>query len=124
MNSPTQRSLAKLRKDGWTFVEVTERWNPFARIRRDLFQFIDVLAIRANETLAVQTTSGPNVAARFAKMQVLPSVVHWLECPTRKIVIHGWSKRGPRGKRKQWSCREIEIVLDQTGLPIMKEPNE
>lgn len=119
MSSPTQRSLAKLRKDGWTLVEVTERWVPFAKVRRDLFQFIDVLAIRANETLAVQTTSGANVAARFEKMRLLPSVTHWLACPTRRVVIHGWRKVGARGKRKTWECREIEIVLGESGGPLM-----
>lgn len=120
--SPTQRSLAKLRKDGWPFVEVTERWVPGANIRKDLFGFCDVLGIRGDISLAVQTTSGPNVAARMTKIETLPSVVHWLSSTSRRIVIHGWRKVGPRGKRKLWECRECEVVLNETGKPIMREP--
>jgi hypothetical protein len=38
--SPTQLSLKKLREEGYT-VAVVEHWNSFARIRQDLFGFID-----------------------------------------------------------------------------------
>ena len=120
MSSPTQRSLAKLRKEQWPLVQITEHWNSFAHVRNDLFGFIDVLAVRGDVMLAIQTTSGSNVAARFAKIQSLPSVVYWLQCGAR-LVIHGWAKRGPRGKAKRWSCREVEIVLGPTGSPVMKE---
>lgn len=62
--TPTQRSLCKLRADGW-LVAVVERWNPYARVRQDLFGFADLLAIKGNEVLAVQTTSGDHVAHRL-----------------------------------------------------------
>ena len=42
--SPTQLSLKKLREEGYT-VAVVEHWNSFARIRQDLFGFIDLLAL-------------------------------------------------------------------------------
>lgn len=106
--SPTQRSLKKLRAEGYT-VAVTEKWNPFVKVRMDLFGFIDLIAIRENETLAVQTTSGPNVAARIEKINCLPVAQHWLSSPTRKIVVHGWRRVGDRGKRKLWECREVFI---------------
>lgn len=112
MTSPTQRSLAKLRADGW-LVAVVERWNPYAKVRQDLFGFIDLLAIKGNETLAVQTTSGSNVAARFEKIRNT-SAGHaaglWLASPNRRLVIHGWRKAGPRGKRKVWECRELPVI--------------
>jgi len=120
MSSPTQRSLKELRKT-WSLVEVTERWCPFSKRRKDLYQFVDVLCCDKDATLAVQTTSGANVSARFEKIRTLPSVVYWLACPTRRLVIHGWSKRGERGKVKRWTCREVEIVLGETGSPVMKE---
>jgi hypothetical protein len=103
--TPTQRSLAKLRREGW-FVAITERWNPFSKTRQDLFGFIDLLAIRGDEALAVQTTSGSNVAARISKILALQAFALWAS-PTRKTVIHGWRKVGPRGKRKVWECREV-----------------
>jgi hypothetical protein len=108
MSSPTQRSLAKLRAEGW-LVAITEHWNQYARVRQDLFGFIDLLAVRGNETLAVQTTSGSNVSARLEKIRATQAASLWLESPTRKIVIHGWRKVGERGKRKLWECREVEV---------------
>ncbi len=106
--SPTQRSLAKLRADGW-LCAVTERWNPYAKIRQDLFNFIDLLAIRNDKTLAVQTTSGANLAARVEKIKSTPAAALWLESPNRAIVVHGWVKQGARGERKVWKCREVWI---------------
>ncbi|MBI4659040.1 MAG: hypothetical protein HY735_09365, partial [Verrucomicrobia bacterium] len=73
-------------------VAVVERWNPYAWVRQDLFGFADLLAIRGNETLAVQTTSGNNVAARLDKIRATHAAALWLEAPTRKIVVHGWRK--------------------------------
>jgi hypothetical protein len=106
--SPTQRSLKLLRDEGWT-VAITERWNQFARIKQDLFGFIDLLAIKGDVTMAVQTTSGSNVSARINKIRALQAAAIWLESPTRTIVVHGWRKAGPRGKRKTWQCRKEDL---------------
>ena len=121
MSSPTQRTLALLRKS-WPLVAITERWNPFAKVRQDLWGFVDVLCCRQDSLLAVQTTSGSNVSARYEKIALLPSVVHWLSNPACRLVIHGWRKVGAKGKRKLWTCREVEIVLNETGRPILREP--
>lgn len=104
--SPTQRSLALLRKQGYR-CQVTERWCSFSRRRIDLFNFIDVIAI-APQMLAVQTTSGPNVAARVTKILESDAAREWIEAGHR-IVVHGWAKRGGRGEVKRWDCREVEI---------------
>lgn len=103
--SPTQRSLKKLRSEGW-FVAVTERWNPYAKVRQDLFGFADLLAFRGDIVMAVQTTSGSNVAARMAKIRACQAALLWNDSPTRMIMVHGWRRVGPRGKRKTWECRE------------------
>lgn len=102
--SPTQRSLKKLRAEGY-YCAVTEHFNPWVKIRQDLFGFIDILALRDNETLAIQTTSGSNVAARIDKIRALASATLWLSSPARQLHIHGWRKVGPRGKAKKWECR-------------------
>jgi hypothetical protein len=88
--TPTQRTLAKLRADGWT-TAIVEHWNAHARVRQDLFGFIDILALRDGETLAVQATSGSNVAARVAKIaesKTAPIVrkAGW------RIEVWGWRK--------------------------------
>jgi hypothetical protein len=60
MTSPTKRTLAKLRKEGY-LCAIVEKFNRFAGIRQDLFGFIDILAIREGEIIGVQTTSSrPN----------------------------------------------------------------
>ena len=123
MSSPTQRSLALLRKS-WPLVQVVERWNAFAKRRIDLYGFCDVLCCGQDSILAVQTTSGSNVSARFEKLRFLPSVTHWLQSPTRLIHIHGWATRGGKGKRKLWTCRTVELRLSPTGAVEMAQEGE
>jgi hypothetical protein len=65
--SPTQRTLKYLREQGCQLVAVTERWNPHARIRQDLFGIIDVLALKDDQVIAVQATAG-GVSARINKI--------------------------------------------------------
>lgn len=87
--TPTQRSLKYLRDAGYT-VAIVEHWNSFVRIRQDLFGFIDLLAIRRGETLAVQVTAA-GVSARLKKIAGLPVVDRVREAGWR-IEVHGWRK--------------------------------
>ena len=48
MTSPTQRALKELRSRGWK-VDVVEYWNGFAKRRKDLFRFGDLVAIDLND---------------------------------------------------------------------------
>jgi hypothetical protein len=101
--SPTTRTLALLREQGYT-VAVVEKWNPHARIRQDLFGFIDILAIKRGETLAVQATAS-GVSARLKKIaesELLPKVreAGWT------IQIWGWTKSAKTGK---YVLRVIDI---------------
>jgi hypothetical protein len=90
MSSPTQRSLAHLREQGYT-AAVVERWNSHARIRQDLFGFIDILALRDGETLGVQATSGSNVSARVAKIAE-HELVGAVRAAGWRVEVHGWRK--------------------------------
>jgi hypothetical protein len=101
--SPTARSLEYLRKQGYT-VAVVEKFNSFTKTRNDLFGFIDVLAIRRNETLAVQATSRDHVAHRIAKISECEHLGAVREAGW-KIVVHGWSKMAS-GK---WELREVDV---------------
>lgn len=105
--SPTQRSLKMLRDDGY-FVAIVEKYNSFIKRRIDLFNIADLLAFKGDVILLVQTTTASNVSARLAKINENPIAAAW-KTPNRKIHIHGWSKRGERGKRKTWSARIIEV---------------
>ena len=92
---------------------ITEHWNSWSKTRVDLFSFIDVLAIAPrNSVLAVQTTSGANVAKRISKILSLPAAKVWLETGST-IVVHGWRKLKPRGtKVPKWHCLERYVTLD------------
>lgn len=88
--SPTQRTLKALRDEGF-LVEVVERWIPGANIRKDLFSFIDIVAIKGGRTLAVQACSGGDINKRVDKItnhENLPAVreAGW------EIQVWGWRK--------------------------------
>jgi hypothetical protein len=101
--SPTQLSLAKLREEGYT-VAVVEHWNAFARIRQDLFGFIDLLALKGKEVLAVQTTTAGNMSARVKKIGDHENVG-----PVREagwtIHVHGWHQ----DDKKKWHCKIKDV---------------
>jgi len=101
--TPTQLTLRALRADGWQ-AEVVEKWVPGANVRRDLFGFVDVLAVRGTETLAVQATSASNVSARVRKIADAPTLPAVREAGWG-IVVHGWDK-GPNGR---WRCRTVDV---------------
>jgi len=101
--SPTSRSLEVLREQGYT-VEVVEKWNSFTKTRKDLFGFIDILAIKRDETLAVQATAS-GVSDRLKKIMasdLLPKVreAGW------KIQIWGWRKSSVS---KKWVLRILDV---------------
>lgn len=103
MTSPTARSLKVLRDRGY-HAEVVERWIPGANIRKDFAGFIDILALKDDEVLAVQTTSDAHVAERVSKItehEKLPLIrgVGW------GIHVHGWRKNA--GGR--WVLREVNL---------------
>jgi hypothetical protein len=103
MTSPTQRTLARLKKENYDLVAITERWNPFAKIRQDLFGCIDILAIKDGDTVAIQVTSYSNVSARVKK--ITESVALG---PLRKanwtILVEGWHKKDGR-----WVSRIVDL---------------
>jgi len=100
--SPTQLSLKKLRADGY-LVAITERWNAFAKIRQDMFGFIDLLAVKEGEILAVQTTSASNMSARAKKIADSENI-GMIRKSGIKVHIHGWVKNG-----RKWECKVMDV---------------
>jgi hypothetical protein len=83
---------------------VVEKWNPFAKIRQDLFG-ADVLPLKPGEpVLAVQATTGANHAARREKLATAGFVGLWKGAGAA-LEIWSWTHAGPRGKRKVWTLR-------------------
>ena len=101
--TPTQRSLKYLRDMGY-HVEIVEHWNHFARQRKDLWGFADLLAIRPGEVLAVQVTSGSNVSARVKKIAEHENTPLVREAGIR-IEVQGWTKK----KDGKYQIRVIDL---------------
>lgn len=127
MSSPSSRSLKHLREKGWQ-VAMVEKWNPYARIRQDVWGFADAVGciteladgeckndwpqprIAFSQFSLFQFTSTPNMAAREAKIRASKEAAYWCKCGG-KIYLLGWAKRGPRDKRKVWTLTEREIQI-------------
>ena len=102
--SPTQRSLKHLRDSGCV-AEVVERWNPHSRTRKDLFGFVDILALSPDgNTIGVQATSLSNVSKRVAKIAESSLLRSVRECGWR-VVVHGWGK----GANGRYRLREVDV---------------
>lgn len=85
--------------------EVVERYSTFTRKRHDLWGIIDILAIRRDEVLGVQTTSWANVSARVKKITDSEHIGAIRESGIR-VVVHGW-KKNP--KTNLWEVREVDL---------------
>jgi hypothetical protein len=118
----TQRTLAELRKRGYT-CEVVERWMTFTGrtdgsmdddgrakgggYRRDLFKFIDIIAMTPEGILAVQSTSHAQIAAHRRKIMHTPdirdNVIRW-QASGGLFKLWGWQKVGNR-----WRVTESDL---------------
>lgn len=111
--SPTQRSLARLRKEGWTVCSV-EKWIAAIKQRKDAFGFGDLLAVRVGvpgATLVQATGGSANFSHRLNKIKGIAEAGIWLAAGN-KIALHCWRKVGARGKRKMWECREMDVTSE------------
>lgn len=105
--TPTALTLRDLRANGWE-AAVVERWNPYARIRQDLFGIIDIIAVKPGcGVMGVQATSDANVSARVNKAKAEPRLKSWLGAGCRFTVV-GWKKRNNR-----WGARWVEFPLKE-----------
>jgi hypothetical protein len=105
---PTARTLAWLRKDGWT-CGVVEKWIAQTKQRKDLFGGIDIIAIKKDHpVLGVQATTTTNQSTRVKKMLEIPELKLWCEAGNLLWVV-GWSQKGKAGKRKLWTASVTDL---------------
>ena len=119
MDSPTQRSLRHLRKDGWT-VAIVEHFNNFTKTRSDLFGFADLLAMKPGcKPLLVQVTAS-GWAARLAKIRDSPEARTALASGF-DIEVHGW--RRLVANRNRMTIIVIPVTQEDTKwtVPIISE---
>jgi hypothetical protein len=107
--STTKLSLDYLRGLGYV-VDVVERWVPAGaggpQVRRDLFGILDLVAIRGDETLGVQTTTKGELSRRARKIAESEHVAALREAGWR-LVIHGWWQ--PGGPRTRYALEEVDV---------------
>lgn len=119
---PGARTLQELRKQQVP-CGVVERYIPQAKIRQDLFGFIDIIAIRENKIVGIQATTSSNVSSRIAKILESPEIpIQWFRAGG-EIEVWGWGKykvkRG--GKAIRWRCRKIRFYLGYGDLLDYRE---
>jgi hypothetical protein len=100
--SNTVRSTKLLEAEGWT-VDTVERWIPVVNRRKDLFGFLDLIAVRGGETMGIQTTSASNVASRINKIMESEHLSK-VRMANWRIEVHGWAKKANR-----WVVRREDI---------------
>jgi hypothetical protein len=101
--SPTQLTLKWLRDEGY-LAEVVEKWIPGANMSvKTSGGGADIVAIREEETVAVQCTSWDNISSRCKKIAESDTVG-----PVRKagwnIWVVGWKKKDNRWVHKLVDC--------------------
>lgn len=102
--SPTQRTLALLRANGYK-AAVVEHWNHYAKIRQDLFGCIDIVAVGHGRTLGVQACASASISARTAKMGKAIALPELVGAGWEMLVI-GWRK--PANARS-WVSRTVRV---------------
>lgn len=119
-SSPTARTLEWCRKQGYA-AGVTERFNRFAKVRQDLFGIVDLIFLTGELIVGVQCTVTGSLSARKDKifelhqLQANNDAIHkWLSVNGASIELHGWAKRGERGKRKLWTLKRKVSVYNTT----------
>lgn len=100
--SPTARTLAWLREQNcvpW----VVEKWNPFARIRQDLYGCIDIVFLKGGVQglTGIQATTDSHRAERIEKIKGIDAAALWLRCGNGLWVVT-WGKHRA-GRRVVWT---------------------
>jgi len=120
MSKPTQLTLRDNRAMG-RLIEICERWQinpkvPGGGYRKDLFGFLDMIALDPDEGIIGIQSCGQSFAAHLKTMvdseMVTPNVIKWLTSPSKpKLELWGWRKlklkRG--GKALRW-CPRIKVI--------------
>lgn len=134
--SPTQRSLAKARKEGWE-ADIVERWMPFTARRdgstsgdgraqaggyhKDMFGFVDIVAMRPDHgILAIQACGGggSEITKRIKKILAEPLALKWLQAGA-SIEVWGW--RRLKRKTKSKGAKSPERIVVELAVKTVTE---
>lgn len=110
--TPTARTLAECRRVGWE-AAVAEKWIEATKQRKDLFGFIDVVALTGSSIVGIQATSGGEVSRRVEKIrsQCREQAEAWLDSGGL-IEVWGWRKYARPVDRKYWRVRKVVLTRE------------
>jgi len=106
--SPTQRTNQWLRENGY-MVANCQFWHHFAKLKQDLWGFIDTWAVNEERDILIQSTTAGHRSERVKKIlanTAAPQLLH-----RHDIEVWSWAKQGPRNKRKLWARRVTAFTL-------------
>ncbi len=96
--SPTQRTLKYFRDKGYGNIAITEHWNPFAKIRQDLFGIADLVILEPEKEriIGVQCSTKSNHAARVKKILASKYILDWVKCASFQVITWAPKDKIPR----------------------------
>jgi len=105
--TPMARTHAFLRERAMLIAK-TEYWKHYAKVRVDLWGFIDTIALdpapgAVSRVLAIQSTTHDHHSHRVAKILEHKNTLTVLRHV--EVEVWSWGKQGPRGKPKTWTLR-------------------
>jgi hypothetical protein len=105
--SPTLRTQNYLRERG-LLIAKTEHYNWHAKVRVDLWGFVDTLALdpapaAVSRVLAIQSTTHDHHSHRVTKILEHENTLTVLRHV--EVEVWSWGKQGARGKKKEWTLR-------------------
>jgi hypothetical protein len=107
----TAKSMKELRDRGF-LVDKVEQTIPRTFIKKDLFGFIDIIAVCGPRTLAVQSTSYPNISSRSKKIhEEKKDELARVVAAGWEVEIWGWRKK-KIGNRLRWAYRVVKCEAD------------
>jgi hypothetical protein len=116
--TPNARTANWLGIHGYRAGSVETRRGKYAH---DLFGCWDGIAVGPGVTIAYQATVGSALANRREKLLEMPVQLRDCLAAGWVLLLLGWSKAGPKGKRKLWRPRIEQCRLNEDGVPVFEE---
>lgn len=122
MKSHVERTIKHLVSEGYE-VSIVERYIAQARIRMDMFNFADIVAIRLGSPIMAVQVCGADWSHHYKKICSEQRALIWLECGG-SILLIGWRPiKGKITKRIHYfTLSDFENVLKEANTIVAAEP--
>lgn len=116
--SPTARTMQRCRDYGW-MAGVVERWigghgsggTGGPMVRKDLFGFVDLIAVSPDCMRFIQVTSGGNMSSRLEKIftECREAALLLASQPKVEVEVWGWRKFKVARERRWWWAKRTAV---------------